>query len=65
MQKDKALINLAHIRKINDSYEISCEYGPLYKGLNYHLTLIILVYFGLIGECNDDTAKLIDQAVSY
>ena len=25
MQKDKTLINLAHIRKINDSYEISCE----------------------------------------
>jgi hypothetical protein len=61
--REHSLVNVAHIKKNGDQFEISCEYGPLHEGLDYQNANSPDVYMGLIKKCDENVARLIDVSV--
>lgn len=64
--KEQSLINLVHIRKHDNSYEISCEFGPAYDKVSYSVNgQTPLVYFGWVSgkKCDEEIAREIDNSV--
>ncbi|UZE93289.1 MAG: hypothetical protein IB617_00340 [Candidatus Nealsonbacteria bacterium] len=62
---EKSLINLVHIVKEGSDYEISCQFGSAYETVNLHRFFPEgLVTLGQIKNCDVETAKAIDQAIT-
>jgi len=59
----ESIINVAHIKRIGDKFEISCNFTSLHEGLDYQNIENSSVFFGLIKNCDENAAKLIDAAV--
>src|SRR3989344_948076 len=60
---NESLVNAAHIKKIGSNYEITCEFGKLYSEIYYQDKNNSYVYLGYIKNCNEQSAKLIDDAI--
>jgi len=62
---EDSLINLVHIIKKDSDYEISCQFGPSYEVANLNKYFPEeLVSMGQIRNCDVETARAIDEAVS-
>ncbi|MFQ5406233.1 MAG: hypothetical protein ACE5DI_03700 [Candidatus Micrarchaeia archaeon] len=64
---ESSIVNLAHIKKTGDSYEISCQYGEYYDLLLRKNRADGTSYNGIAGEkilsCTPETAKRIDEVL--
>jgi hypothetical protein len=58
-----SLVNAAHIKRVGSNYEITCEFGKLHSEIYYQDVNNSYVYLGYIKNCDEQTAKLIDDAV--
>jgi len=67
ISKEQSLVNLVHIKKNGDNYEIECWFGPSYNLLNYtpRSDSMAAVYGGWVKEkrCDQEVARVIDKAV--
>jgi hypothetical protein len=63
--REESMVNVMHIIRNNDKYQISCEFGLSYPRLKYVNITDLPVYKGQIGACNEEAAKLIDDAIRH
>jgi len=62
---EDSLINLVHIIKKKNGYEISCQLGPAYERANLNKFYPgEIVSMGQIKDCTIETAKVIDEAIN-